>query len=82
MQRGLFWKIQLPKQSPAVLHLQLLLVTLLMPFLVTPGGCWVIKPPDVNFHAPPSTSNEKSWNLDKEDLPSPPAPRVAPPTHP
>ncbi|GKV51675.1 hypothetical protein SLEP1_g58307 [Rubroshorea leprosula] len=39
------------------------------------------KPSDVNFHAPPSTSNEKSWNLDKLDPPSPPAPTGNRPIH-
>ncbi|GKV39045.1 hypothetical protein SLEP1_g46874 [Rubroshorea leprosula] len=39
------------------------------------------KPSDVNFNAPPSTPNQKSWNLDKEDPPSPPAPTGNPPVH-
>ncbi|GLT94794.1 hypothetical protein SLE2022_125170 [Rubroshorea leprosula] len=39
------------------------------------------KLPDVNVYSPPSTSNEKSWNLDKVDPPSPPAPSGNPPIH-
>ncbi|GKV51679.1 hypothetical protein SLEP1_g58310 [Rubroshorea leprosula] len=39
------------------------------------------KLPDVNVHSPASTSNENSWNLDKVDPPSPPAPSGNPPIH-
>ncbi|GLT37923.1 hypothetical protein SLA2020_122040, partial [Shorea laevis] len=39
------------------------------------------KLPDVNVRSPPSTSNEKTWNLDKVDPPSPPAPSGNPPIH-
>ncbi|GLT94798.1 hypothetical protein SLE2022_125190 [Rubroshorea leprosula] len=39
------------------------------------------KRPDVKVHSPSSTSHETSWNLDKEDPPSPPPPSGNPYIH-
>ncbi|GKV27517.1 hypothetical protein SLEP1_g36685 [Rubroshorea leprosula] len=41
----------------------------------------LVKPPNVNFYAPSSTSNENSWNLEKEDPSRPLAPIGRPPVH-